>query len=159
MLKRLTALLLIMTVVLCASAAMAELNQLPLSCFDNSKNALYYMSQKNYEQAINTLNASSWLNAAALKQTVDTGCPSLYNISVQTEYAVALKVSGKLYLAVPITEPADGYVDAIVYSLNSEYDFTGLRFVKWAEVERQLGICEACIWREPYSPAYRVFED
>ena len=135
-----------------AFVAAGEASGIPKSIFDNAKTALRYMSEGDYTQAIKLLGMENRISSSELKQTIDTNCRELYNIQVQADYSVAWKNQNGLFLAVPVSEPADGFVD-------TDYSFGGLRFVKWIDVDRQLASAGDSVWHEKYSPSYRIFED
>ena len=156
--KRMTALLLLIMVFGC----MASLGESDLpgdNVFADAKNALRFMSEKKPEQAINALGANDWLSASKLRQTIDTGCRHLYTIRVETEYAVAWRSANGLFMAIPVEEPVDGYVDTLVLKMDDSFAFTALTFKKWGDVDKELRSAYTLRWCEEYRPSYRVFVD
>ena len=160
MFRKYIALMLVTAFMLCFVAAQAENGALPSDdVFYSAKAAVKLISERNIEKAIETLNAKAWLSAKTLRQNIETNCRRIYGMNVQDKYAVAWRKDGQLFMAIPLEEPSDGYVDTVVFMMSDGYEVTQVGFVKWADVLSELDVCRQVRWCDEYKPSYRVFVD
>ena len=158
--KKLTAFFMCSLLTLVCLYAVSEASSLPDDkIFDSAKKALVLMSEKKYDQAIDVLCAKSWITASDMKSTIDSHCRHLYGLKVQTTYAVSWSSGEEIYLSVPLEEPSDGYISALLLTLDSSQHFDSLSFVHWSEIDSALRMSSAVRWCKEYKPSYRIFVD
>ena len=129
----------------------------PDEVFETARKALVLLSNRQFDAAAQRLG--SLVSASALRKEIDANCKWLYSTYVQDEIAVSWISSGHLYLAVPFEQPADGYVDALVFSLNENFEFTGAKHFVWSDISQSFAESAQVKWHLPYTPEYSIFVD
>ena len=158
--KRLLAAAIAFMLALVPLASKAESKDLPPDeVFEAAKAAVVLMSQKDFSQAVEMLGLKNKLSPDALKRIVDENCRRIYTLSVQSEYSVSWRQEGSLYLAVPLEEPTDSFIDTAVFTLNDRYEFTSLEFALWSFAMDGYTNARNVKWHVEYIPSYFVFVD
>ena len=159
MMKRMLCFLMALTLsVLFTGQALGQAQSLPPDeVFESAREALVLLSNRQFDAASQLLGSK--ISASALRKEIDANCKWLYSIFVPNEIAVAWISSGQLYLAVPFEQPADGYVDALVFSLNENFEFTGAKHFVWSDVSQSFSESAQVRWHLPYTPEYSIFVD
>jgi hypothetical protein len=158
--KRLIAILMICMLMLSAASALSESGELPPDeVFEAAKAAVVQMSKKEFSAAVETLDLKGRLSKDALKRIVDENCRRIYNLNVQSEYSVCWRQDGKIYLAVPLEEPTDGFIDTAVFTLSEKFEFTALEFDLWSFAMDGCAYAKNVKWHVEYVPNYFVIVD
>ena len=80
-------------------------------------------------------------------------------MDVQSEYSVFWRQDGYLYLAVPLEEPTDSFIDTAIFTLNDAYEFTSLEFDIWDRALEGIQNNKNVKWHVEYIPSYIVIVD
>lgn len=123
------------------------------STFDRAKLCIEKIGKGDLEGAANAVG----LSEKELREAVNT--LAAYPQKVQSAYAVSWEENGLLFLAVPLQEPADGFIDTAVFSLSADESFQMLSFEKWSDVQRRCQRAESMRWNAAYSPSFIVLSD
>ena len=105
------------------------------------------------------------LAADALAGTLNTedlkGCAAQIRqmpAQAQALYAISWKEADGGYLAVPLTEPGDGYIDTLVFTI-CEGSFTEVSVQKWRDVQTRYENGYDVYWNMEYVPGFIVLAD
>ena len=121
--------------------------------FVAAKQAVVDMANGNFEQAASDLTFSDVAPSAEDLQTFASGFTTLSPDTVQNEISVAYWNNTGWMLAVPVTEPSDGNVEAMVFSSSDGKALTGCSLMLWNDVEAAYEASEYVLWNKEYLPA------
>ena len=149
-------LMIILAMLLCCSAAMAESGRIDDQLFNTAKQALYYLDTGDYAMAGTLLGG---LDAQMLQHMATENFTTLGSGMAQTRISVAFYVSGNWFLAVPTAEPSLPEVEALVLNCGLGDGVLEARQMFWGDVALGLDAAEAVIWNEEYIPGVFVIEN
>jgi len=127
--------------------------------FEAAKQALVLLSQNKLADAISALGLEDVITKDELDKLISENAAQLKKLEPQTEYAVYWQTKETSYLAVPFEDPTDGFVDAVVYELDSEYAFKAIFFAKWTDVTNSYENGKNVVWNIEYTADYIVIQD
>ena len=147
--KRLIAVLCAAVLLMMQASALAEVPQFSNSLFADGKNALVYLASGEYERLVTLLpfsdvapGASEWESFAGNFTTLGNG--------VQTDYAVAYWNESDWKLAIPVSEPSDDSVEALVLISSDGSTLSGYRYATWGTVRSEYESASYTIWNQEY---------
>jgi|LSQX01.2.fsa_nt_gb hypothetical protein len=150
MMKKTISVLLLVAVLLSATALADSAPSLSNDLFSDAKEALSLLSYGEFARVSEVLpfsgtapSESEWESFAENFQTLDSG-------TVQREISVAFYVNGAWYLAVPVSEPSSGSVEALVLRSPDGEAFDGYNHADWETVEKGYGAAERVLWNKEY---------
>ena len=148
--KRRLSLLLIVLMLCMAATAYADVPQISSELFSSAKKALTCLSSGEYERLVTLLPFSGVSPSASEWQSFADGNFSTLGGSVQSEYAVAYWSGSDWRLAVPVTAPDSGDVEALVLSSADGSAFSGYRYSKWKDVKSEYESASYVVWNQEY---------
>ncbi len=160
MLRKVTALLLILALVFSMSAALAD-SAPQDQYFMRVKDALYALAQGDTALALDKLAfsyASPDDSDEQFLQFVKDYLPLLSADTVQTEVAVCYyeSVSAQWLMAIPISEPTSDDVMALVLMSSDLSTFSGYAALNWAEVNDGVALSDSVYWNTEYNAGSAV---
>ena len=148
--KRMLACLLI-ALMLFSAAANAEVISLSDKLFKYAKAALSCLAAGDYDQVVTSLpfsdlspSADEWQNFA------EYGFTTLSGAMPQQQYAVAYWSGDCWKVAVPVTEPCNEWVEALVLVSEDGQNFCGYGCASWGQVSSEYQFAEYVRWNEEY---------
>lgn len=146
MMKKMIALSL--ALILLGSAALAGAPKLSDRLFACAKQALLCLSSGEYERLVTGLPYSDVAPSAREWERFAGNFSDLGD--VQTEYAVAYWRGDAWSVAVPVSVPSDGGVEALVLTSGDGACFNGYRYSTWAKVQKEYRDSDHVCWNEEY---------
>lgn len=141
----------------CALPAHAETPGLSEKLFKYAKNALSCLASGEFDKVVTSLpfsdispSADEWRNFA------QGSFSSLFGVTPQSKYAVAYWNGRAWMLAVPVSEPNSGSVEALILTSEDGSTFTGYGCAVWANVKREYEASPYVVWDEEYSASTSV---
>ena len=147
-------LLTVMILLLALGTAQANgIPQLDEALFDDAKQILLYFADGDYESAAKLLD---FTDADELKKFV-TGNFTCMGSDVQTFVSVAFWSYNSWYIAVPLADPADGFVETLTLRSDDGDTFSGYKYCLWSEVEAEYSKSDYVTWNEEYVTADNLY--
>ncbi|MGI6238169.1 MAG: hypothetical protein ACOYI5_00895 [Christensenellales bacterium] len=124
--------------------------------FLEAKQSLMYFDEGEYEYAAMLLG---FADADELSKFVTKNYETI-GAGVQTKVSVAYWTGAAWSLAVPLNEPSDAEVEALVLISADGLNFSGYQYATWGQVEEAYAACSYVIWNEEYvESAPRIIGD
>ncbi len=114
--------------------------------FKDAKQALVYFDAGDYESAAALVGFAD----ADELQTFVEGNFKTIGSGVQSEVSVAYWTGSTWELAVPLAEPRDADVEALILITDDGKNFTGYSYAKWGDVESEYNGCDYVVWNQEY---------
>lgn len=147
--RRISMILAILMLCISFCAYAEEVPQFSDELFQTAKQAMVYLSSKEYERLVTLLPFSDVAPSATEWQNFAEG--NFDSIEdVQTDYSVAYWTGEDWKLAVPVSEPTDGKVEALILTSADGVIFSGYRYSLWADVEDEYKDAEYVMWNKEY---------
>ena len=153
--RRISMILAVLMLCISISAYAEEVPQFSDELFTTAKQAMIYLSSGEYERLVTLLPFSDVSPSAAEWQSFAEGNFLSFE-NVQTEYSVAYWTGIDWKLAVPVTEPTGGEVEAMVLTSADGMAFSGYRYSLWADVELEYEAAEYVTWNKEFVEAMPV---
>lgn len=131
-------------------SALAEVPQFSNSLFASGKDALVYLASGEYERLVTLLPFSGDAPSASEWQNFAEGNFSTLGGDVQTDYSVAYWTGSCWKLAVPVTVPDSGSVEALVLTSDDGSSFSGYRYSTWSDVQSGYEASSYVSWSREY---------
>jgi len=152
--KRIISCILIAAMLICASAAFAQVPTPSDSLFDNISKAMKYLSEGAYDKVVSTLpfsdvspSADEWRNFA------EGNFRTLTGLRPQDKYIV-LYWSGSVWkVAMPVHVPERSDVEVLVLSSEDGQTFNGYGCADWGSIRREYEASPYVKWTEEYRVA------
>ena len=154
--KRRISLCLIVLMLCMVATAYADVPQISSELFSSAKQALTCLSSGEYERLVTLLPFSGVSPSAAEWQSFADGNFSTLGGSVQSEYSVAYWTGSDWRLAVPVSTPDNGDVEALVLSSADGSTFSGYRYSKWKDIKSEYESASYVVWNQEYVEATPV---
>lgn len=148
--KRYISIALVVLLLSFAVTAHADAPQISGKLFSSAKQALVYLSSGEYERLVTLLPFSDVSPSAAEWQSFAEGNFSTLHNGVQTEYAVAYWNGSCWKVAVPVSAPNDGNVEAFVLTSADGKSFSGYRYSTWSNVRGEYESASYVTWNKEY---------
>lgn len=147
-------LLTVMVLLLALGTAQAKgIPQLDEALFDDAKQILLYFADGDYESAAALLE---FTDADELKKFV-TGNFTCMDSDVQTFVSVAFWGYNSWYIAVPLADPVDGFVETLMLRSDDGDTFSGYKYCLWSEAESEYSKSDYVTWNEEYATADNLY--
>ncbi len=142
---------------LCAcAAAETGVPSVDEKMFTDAKQTLVYFDAGDYDSAAALL---SFADAEELRKFAEGNFTSIGS-GVQSTVSVAYWTGGVWELAVPVAEPSDEAIEALILVTADGTSFSGYSYATWGDVEAEYGACDYVVWNEEYVPnAPHIVED
>lgn len=132
--------------------AHAEVPALSESLFNYAKGALSNLASGDYDRVVTKLPFSDISPSADEWQSFTEGSFSgLSGSSPQTRYAVAYWTGRMWEIAVPVSEPSSGSVEALVLLSEDGKSFSGYGCSDWKSIQAEYESSSHVIWNEEYN--------
>ena len=148
--KRVLSFLLVFLLMISATAFASEVPQINGNLFINAKQATVYLASGEYERLVTLLpfsdvspSAAEWLNF------VEGNFVAMPEV-VQTQYSVGYWTGNVWKLAVPVSEPADDFVECLVLTSSDGSAFSGYGYAVWADVKNEYLFAPYVTWDVEY---------
>ena len=148
--KRMIAALCVVILLAANLSALAEVPQFSNSLFASGKDALVYLASGEYERLVTLLPFSGDAPSASEWQNFAEGNFSTLGGDVQTDYSVAYWTGSCWKLAVPVTVPDSGSVEALVLTSDDGSSFSGYRYSTWSDVQSGYEASSYVSWSREY---------
>lgn len=148
--KRTISILLVMLLIVSATALASEVPHISDNLFACAKQALVCLSSGEYERLVTLLPFSGVSPSAAEWQSFAEGNFTALADGVQTEYAVAYWSGNVWKLAVPTKEPSDDSVETLILTSSDGSAFSGYGYATWAEVRGEYLFASYVTWDAEY---------
>lgn len=153
--KRPISMILVLLLLCTFVAAHAEVPQVSGDLFSSAKQALVYLASGEYERLVTLLPFSDVAPSATEWQSFAEGnFTTLEN--VQTEYSVAYWTGSSWKIAVPVSEPNDDIVEALVLFSDDGIAFSGYRYSDWMTIRAEYEAASYVTWNKEYVNAAPV---
>jgi hypothetical protein len=143
---------------LCAYAAAEEegVPSIDEKMFKDAKQTLVYFDAGDYESASALV---AFADADELQKFVEGNFTTIGS-GVQSEVSVAYWTGSTWELAVPVAEPSEEDVEALILLTSDGTSFSGYSYATWGDVEAGYEACDYVVWNEEYIPnAPHIVED
>ena len=130
--------------------ALADTPPLNSGLFSDAKNALVCLNNGEFERLVTLLRFNGVAPGASEWQNFAYGNFSTLGNGVQTTYAVAYWSDGAWKIAVPVSEPSDGGVEALVLLSGDGQTFSGYRYARWSQVDQEVQGAAYSVWNQEY---------
>ena len=155
--KYFSILLIIALLLFCTAGALAEVPSLSEGLFKAAKSALTSLASGEYDKVVTTLPFSDISPSADEWRSFAQGSfSSLTGASPQTKYAVAYWTGRIWKLAVPVAEPANSGVEALVLASEDGRTFTGYACASWGSVQKEFESSAYVSWNKEYNASTSV---
>ena len=155
--QKLLGCILIAAMLLCCAAQAAEVPQLNEKMFKYVKNTLACLADGAYDKIVTSVPFSDLSPSADEWQSFAEGSfKSLAGSVPQKKYAVAYWTGRCWEIAVPVSEPSHGGVEALILSTEDGRSFTGYGYATWDEVLEDCHHAEYVQWNEEYNASTSV---
>ncbi|NLF28536.1 MAG: hypothetical protein GX592_11625 [Clostridiales bacterium] len=148
--KKIVSALLLLAVLLTAAAYADSVPAISNDLFADAKEALSLLSYGEFQRVSELLpfsgdapDASEWERFADTFETLNSG-------TVQREVSVAFWINATWYLAVPVSKPDRGSVEAFVLSSADGETFSGYKYTTWGNVEKGYEASDYVKWNKEY---------
>lgn len=132
--------------------AHAEVPALSESLFNYAKGALTNLASGDYDRVVTKLPFSDVSPSADEWRSFTEGSfSSLSGSSPQTRYAVAYWTGRMWEIAVPVSEPSSGNVEALVLLSEDGKSFCGYGCSNWKSIQSEYESSNHVIWNEEYN--------
>ena len=148
--KRNVTIALVLMLLCVAITAQAEVPQISDDLFSCAKKAVVYLSSGEYERLVTLLPFSGDAPSASEWQNFAEGNFSTLGGDVQTDYSVAYWTGSCWKLAVPVTVPDSGSVEALVLTSDDGSFFSGYRYSTWSDVQSGYEASSYVSWSREY---------
>ena len=148
--KRNMTIALVLMLLCVAITAQAEVPQISDDLFSCAKKAVVYLSSGEYERLVTLLPFSGDAPSASEWQNFAEGNFSTLGGDVQTDYSVAYWTGSCWKLAVPVTVPDSGSVEALVLTSDDGSSFSGYRYSKWKDIKDEYESASYVVWNQEY---------
>ena len=148
--KRNMTIALVLMLLCVAITAQAEVPQISDDLFSCAKKAIVYLSSGEYERLVTLLPFSGDAPSASEWQNFAEGNFSTLGGDVQTDYSVAYWTGSCWKLAVPVTVPDSGSVEALVLTSDDGSSFSGYRYSTWSDVQSGYEASSYVSWSREY---------
>lgn len=142
---------------LCGCVALAEVPRLGEGMFKYAKNTLVCLSSGDYDKIVTAVpfsdvspSADEWAGLA------EGAFTSLAGSTPQKKYAVAYWTGEAWKLAVPVSEPSNADVEALVLFSEDGKSFSGYSCASWGKEEKEYRKAEYVQWNEEYNGSTSV---
>lgn len=144
-------------VLLCCSAALAEVPKLQENMFKYAKNTLACLASGAYDKIVTSLPFSGVSPSGREWQDFAEGSfDTLAGSAPQKKYAVAYWNGISWKLAVPVSAPSHGDVEALLLVSEDGKSFSGYGCAIWEKVEEEYSEADYVQWNEEYNPSTSV---
>lgn len=150
--KRIIAALCVVILLAANLSALAEVPQFSNLLFSSGKDALVYLASGEYERLVTLLPFSDVSPSASEWQDFAEGNFTTLANGVQTDYAVAYWNETDWRLAIPVSEPSEDSVEALVLISPDGSTLTGYRYATWGEIKLEYEAASYTIWNKEYVP-------
>lgn len=148
---------LVLSLSLCACAAAEDgVPSINEKLFKDAKQTLVYFDAGDYDSAAALVG---FADAEELRKFAEGNFTTIGN-GVQSQVSVAYWTGSAWDLAVPVSEPSEDDVEALVLITSDGKSFSGYSYATWGDVETQYQACDYVVWNEEYLPnAPHIVED
>ena len=154
-------LLLVLAVCLIFSSLAAQavsVSDISDSMFLNAKKAIYLLATEDYESIVEILPFSGEGPSAEEWASFAGNFTSLSPDLVQTDISVAYWTGSNWNLAVPVSVPSNGNVEALILISDDGHNFTGYRYSTWSNVSSGYQASDYVVWNKEYVSGNMVIE-
>lgn len=142
---------------LCCAAALAEVPKLGEGMFKYAKNTLSCLAGGAYDKIVTAVpfsdvspSADEWAGFA------EGAFSDLTGSTPQKKYAVAYWTGEVWKIAVPVSEPSNADVEALVLFSEDGKTFSGYSYATWGKVEKAYREAEYVQWNDEYNGSTSV---
>ena len=155
--KRLFTCILIAAMLISCAAASAEIPSIHENMFKYAKNTLACLANGAYDKIVTSIPFSDLSPSADEWRSFAEGSfETLYGAAPQKKYAVAWWTGRCWEIAVPVSEPSHGGVEALVLSTEDGRSFSGYSYATWDEVREDYHKADYVRWDEEYNGSTSV---
>jgi len=154
--KRLISSLLAVLLILSFTAFASEVPQIRADLFLYAKQAVVHLVAGEYERLITLLPFSDVSPSASEWQSFVEGNFTTMPEIAQNQYSVAYWTGNVWKLAVPVSEPADDTVEALVLTSPDGSNFSGYGYALWGEIKNEYLFAPYVTWNMEYLGAELV---
>lgn len=152
--KRIISCILIAAMLLCTSAAFAQVPAPSDSLFTNITKAMTYLADGAYDKVVSSLPFSDVSPSADEWQSfVEGNFTTLVGARPQTRYIVAYWSGSVWKIAMPVQEPERDNVEVLVLTSEDGQTFNGYGCSGWGGVRREYEASPYVKWSEEYHGA------
>lgn len=137
--------------VMLMTTAFAQIASPSEKLFAYAKGALYCLAVGDYDQLVTALPFSDMSPSTDEWQNFAQGSfTTLAGSMPQQKYAVAYWQSGSWKVAVPVSEPSNDMVEALILISEDGRSFSGYGCALWGQVRSEYQAAEYVRWNEEY---------
>jgi len=141
----------LLTAVMLLTAASAQVSAPSENLFARAKAALQLLSIGDYDQLVTSLPFSDISPSADEWQSFAQGSFTTLAGSIpQQQYAVAYWQGDCWKVAVPVSEPADDFVETLILISEDGRSFSGYGCAFWGQVRMEYQAAEYVRWNQEY---------
>ncbi|MBQ8506972.1 MAG: hypothetical protein IJ466_06045 [Clostridia bacterium] len=155
--KRILSCVLIAAMLICCAAAYAEVPKLSENMFKYAKNTLACLATGAYDKIVTSVpfsdlspSADEWASFA------EGSFESLRGAAPQKKYAVAYWTGRCWEIAVPVSAPESGDVEALILATEDGRSFSGYGYAEWEDIREDYQDADYVQWDEEYNGSTSV---